>query len=68
MFYMVIDYDKPLDEDGEQYETYFLNLVDSRDPVSYTHLDVYKRQGYTVLLCFTLFKSGSVAKGIFGAH
>ncbi len=31
VFYMVIDYDKPLDEDGEQYETYFLNLVDSRD-------------------------------------
>ena len=28
---MVIDYDKPLDEDGERYETYFLNLVDSRD-------------------------------------
>lgn len=27
----MIDYDKPLDEDGEQYETYFLNLVDSRD-------------------------------------
>ena len=24
--------------------------------------------GYAVLLCFTLFKSGSVAKGIFGAH
>ena len=24
--------------------------------------------GYTVLLCFTLFKSGSVAKGIFNAH
>jgi len=24
--------------------------------------------GYTVLLCFTLFKSSSVAKGIFGAH
>ena len=31
IFYMVIDYDKPLDEDGERYETYFLNLVDSRD-------------------------------------
>ena len=28
---MIIDYDKPLDEDGERYETYFLNLVDSRD-------------------------------------
>ncbi|MEG0125762.1 MAG: CD0415/CD1112 family protein [Clostridia bacterium] len=24
--------------------------------------------GYTVLLCFSLFKSGGVAKGIFGAH
>ena len=30
-FYLVIDYDKPLDEDGEQYETYFLNLVDEAD-------------------------------------
>ena len=27
----MIDYDKPLDEDGEQYETYFLNLVDESD-------------------------------------
>ena len=24
--------------------------------------------GYTVLLCFTLFKTGSLAKSIFGAH
>lgn len=30
-FYVVIDYDKPLDEDGESYETYFLNTVDARD-------------------------------------
>ena len=30
-FYLVIDYDKPLDEDGEHYETYFLNLVDEAD-------------------------------------
>lgn len=30
-FYIIIDYDKPLDEDGEAYETYFLNLVDERD-------------------------------------
>lgn len=30
-FYIVIDYDKPVDEDGEQYETYFLNLVDEAD-------------------------------------
>lgn len=27
----MIDYDKPLDEDGDQYETYFLNLVDESD-------------------------------------
>ncbi len=30
-FYLVIDYDKPLDEEGERYETYFLNLVDEAD-------------------------------------
>ena len=30
-FYIVIDYDKPVDEDGEQYQTYFLNLVDDAD-------------------------------------
>ena len=30
-FYIVIDYDKPVDEEGEQYETYFLNLVDESD-------------------------------------
>lgn len=31
ILYLVIDYDKPIDEDGEQYETYFLNLVDEAD-------------------------------------
>jgi hypothetical protein len=30
-FYLVIDYDKPQDEDSESYETYFLNLVDNND-------------------------------------
>lgn len=30
-FYLVIDYDKPIDEAAEMYETYFLNLVDERD-------------------------------------
>lgn len=33
-YYMVIDYDKPIDEDNEIYETYFLNLVDDRDLMS----------------------------------
>ena len=31
VYYLVIDYDKPIDEDGERYETYFLNAVDDRD-------------------------------------
>ena len=30
-FYIVIDYDKPTDEDGEQYQTYFLNMVNEAD-------------------------------------
>ncbi|MEA4964845.1 MAG: DUF4366 domain-containing protein [Oscillospiraceae bacterium] len=31
VFYIVIDYDKPVDEDLEQYHAYFLNMVDERD-------------------------------------
>ena len=30
-FYIVIDYDSPLNEEEEQYQTYFLNLVDVAD-------------------------------------
>ena len=30
-FYIVIDYDKPTDEDGDQYETYFFSIVDETD-------------------------------------
>jgi hypothetical protein len=30
------------------------------------HAAIWGCAGYTVLLCFTLFKTGSVAKGIFG--
>ena len=29
---------------------------------------IWTRMGYTVLLCFTLFKTGSLAKSIFSAH
>jgi hypothetical protein len=32
------------------------------------HAAIWSCAGYTVLLCFTLFKTGSLAKGIFGAH
>lgn len=30
-FYVVIDYDAPVNEDEEQYQTYFLNMVDEAD-------------------------------------
>ena len=33
-YYMVIDYDKPIDADNDIYETYFLNLVDDYDLLS----------------------------------
>ena len=33
-YYMVIDYDKPIDEANDIYETYFLNMVDDRDLMS----------------------------------
>ena len=29
---------------------------------------VWECMGYTVLLCYTLFKTGSLAKSLFGAH
>lgn len=35
-FYIIIDYDKPVDEDEEQYATYFLNPVDAADLTALT--------------------------------
>jgi hypothetical protein len=32
------------------------------------HLAIWGCAGYTVLLCFTLFKTGSMARSIFGSH
>ena len=40
------------------------SIAVSGDPVGAIWLAI----GYTVLLCFTLFKTGSIAKSIFGAH
>jgi hypothetical protein len=39
-------------------------IVTSGDPIGAIWLAI----GYTVLLCFTLFKTGSVSKSIFGVH
>lgn len=33
-YFLIIDYDKPIDADNEIYETYFLNMVDDRDLLS----------------------------------
>jgi len=32
------------------------------------HTAIWTCAGYTILLCFTLFKTGSISKSIFGAH
>lgn len=32
------------------------------------HIAIWGAAGYTTLLCFILFKSGSIAKGVFNAH
>jgi hypothetical protein len=32
------------------------------------HAAIWGTAGYTVLLCFTLFKTGSLSKSIFGSH
>jgi hypothetical protein len=32
------------------------------------HTALWGTAGYTVLLCFTLFKTGSLAKSLFSAH
>ena len=39
-------------------------ITTSGDPIS----SIWSCVGYTVLLCFMLFKTGSIAKSIFGAH
>jgi hypothetical protein len=40
------------------------NIAAGGDPIG----AVWTSIGYTVLLCFTMFKTGTVAKSIFGAH
>jgi len=40
------------------------SIAISGDPIG----AIWSSIGYTVLLCFTLFKTGSISKAIFGAH
>jgi hypothetical protein len=41
-------------------------LLQSITAADSIHVAIWSCAGYTVLLCFTLFKTGSLAKGIFG--
>lgn len=43
-------------------------LVSSIGSAENIHLAIWSCTGYTILLCFSLFKTGSISKGIFNAH
>jgi hypothetical protein len=43
-------------------------LLQSITAAGSVHLAIWGCAGYTVLLCFTLFKTGSMARSIFGSH
>jgi hypothetical protein len=46
------------------YAVMIQSIAISGDPIG----AIWAAIGYTVLLCFTLFKTGSISKSIFGAH
>ena len=46
------------------YAVLIQSIAISGDPIG----AIWSAIGYTVLLCFTLFKTGNIAKSIFGAH
>ena len=46
------------------YSVLITSAVTSSDPIG----TIWSCLGYTLLLCFTLFKTGSIAKSIFNAH
>ena len=48
-FFIVIDYDAPINEDEEQYQTYFLNMVDESDLLAL--LDEDTAAALTTCLC-----------------
>ena len=49
---------------GKQMEALIHTNIPIGDPIG----AIWGCVGYTVLLCFTLFKTGSLAKSIFGCH
>ena len=43
-------------------------LIQSIGSAASVHAAIWRVAGYTVLLCFILFKTGSLSKSLFGAH
>ena len=43
-------------------------LIQGIGSATSVHAAIWEVAGYTVLLCFTLFKTGSLAKSLFGSH
>ena len=58
------------DEFGQVYEEWFITDYDCSIPVSYTHLDVYKRQSFDCsgFVSYVLTNSGLVNTGRLGAQ
>ena len=57
-FYIVIDYDAPINEEEEQYQTYFLNMVDEADLLAL--LDEETASSLTTCNCDTRCEAGAV--------
>lgn len=57
-FYIVIDYDAPVNEDEEQYQTYFLNMVDENDLLAL--MDDEAAAELTTCICETRCEAGAV--------
>lgn len=51
VFYLVIDYDSPVNEEEEQYQTYFLNLVDAADLAALVGVEEAEPEEQTPPLC-----------------
>ena len=57
-FYIVIDYDAPVNDEEEQYQTYFLNMVDESDLLAL--IDEETVAGLTTCICDTHCEAGAV--------
>ena len=70
-------YDNPDAKDGSFKKTALFLIMSDTDStfnflisMIYTNIStaIWSCMGYTVLLCFTLFKTGSLAKSLFNSH